>query len=788
MINMNEIVAEQGGLRYPHVQQQQTNNSHHTGTQPPKTGEPRDVYEKQGWYAIGYERFEHGHFDSDGNYVSTKNTSSGGAAASNEIDPAKAQAFEQMKSLLESLKSEKSDINSLVQKHAASAGISDSDVKRLKIEVNASGKIVVGGIKDAKKAKALEQALNNENGLANRIKNFQNNEKKVQEFFEKNNIGGMSLASGAKNLDHIKELALEGISPEELGTVVDDPLALAAMDLYSMGGPDFSAGSKGVADPKGALTKELEKAKKKIEELFNNANIQAEKFAGSAGQPNGAAAAEKMSLTGATIKITADGGITFDGRFAKSDSANSQAEALVRMVIQEMFQDNENSGFESTAATAARQLLVNHDAEFGEDAGKAAVMEISGNKTSAYIDNPEKTNQINQQIKTDAATFMTKESGAKFTADMFQVDERGKLSLVSVPDAYDWNKAGKLLEALNIDVKVAAADRSKAKSASAITIAGLLAERSSYGQNSKFGAVAAPDAGSAVGPDANVVATPDMTAKKSTPPDAGPPPSPHLTPEQQAKRQEAYDARYGTPEIDAAFERWLAGEGDFNMAFLGKTVENGYGLGRGEDCKWNYIFERSVPREDGAEDDIHSRFWTTRSGLYIPAFLDEVNSEQLQQDLEAIKSAKFEDFVLSDGTFLEKQGLTKEERNDFVAMVDEILKETGYTDLSAADFSFRYMETHHVYTNSDGQKGYYSGEAKMMVGIGNVNDERSGSKAYSDAEINELVTYIENRMMETDEFWDKGYAQKMATYQLTATKHGGNPGVLNPSADLYRWK
>ncbi len=805
MINMNDVVGDQ--LRTPLFQRQQANQTAIPARKQPETPSQiaeGDVYSKQENKMVGGRRFEYGYYNQNGKYVSVAGEkilqSLEGTESTTEDSPDLGDAFKQAYEIIKKLKEEKQSLNEIIKKAAQGVGLSESEVKNLKIEVDSSGKIVVGGISDVKKAKELQSRLNEQSGLANRFKNYQDNEHTLHTIFEKNKIGGINLASGAKGLDNIKEIAKSGQTPEDLGSLMDDPLAVAALDLYAISGPDFSYGSKGVADPSSALNKELDKAKKKIEEMFNNANMRAEQLASQVGNRNEFPASEKMSLSGATIKISADGSINIEGRFAQSNSANSEAETLVRMALNDMMQNGED-GSESVFATASRQLLVNHDDKYGEEAGTTVVMEIGSQTTKAYIVNPAKTLKMDSDIKSTAAKYLSQEAGISIAADMISVDDNGKISFNGSTANVDSCQAEKLIDQLNTQVRQARQNPA-GQPEEIVRIAALLDEKDSYGPGgnaSKGKASSTPAAAASDDAKAKTSSTPASTpsndaiaspqaanTSKSKDSPRKSAAAPHVDSESQKQQQEAYDALYYKPEQDKAFRKWLDGEGEFQTYFLNKATNDGYSISVKDSEALSNFLNYTTTDANGNEIQAN-RFYRTKTGAFIPSFLEDAMNGEFVKDAEALKSLKASDITFSDRTGLEQVGFTKEERDDFLAIVNKIIKETDY-DVKATAFSFEYSPDTIAAKRPNGEVICEdTGTASIRTYAFDIDSGRSGSKYYNAEEAEILTTYISNRLMDTDELWEKGYAQKLAMAKISELNHGGATAADATMRNYYRW-
>ncbi len=81
--------------------------------------------------------------------------------------------------LMGRVKSQKSDLMSRIEDIFKKHGISQKDYGKVKIEVDGSGRMVVGGVEDSKTAKAIEKALNSDKGLGKELLQFQKDEREL---------------------------------------------------------------------------------------------------------------------------------------------------------------------------------------------------------------------------------------------------------------------------------------------------------------------------------------------------------------------------------------------------------------------------------------------------------------------------------------------------------------------------------------------------------------------------------------------------------------------------------
>lgn len=170
---------------------------------------------------------------------------------------------------LEKLPAEKRAIADLIDTAASRAGLSDDEVKKLKIET-ANGKL---------KLKKMEQALNEIEDLPKRIEEFQLEEKILYDAIKSLNVtpyqlteGGRDMLSGMDYLEwRVKE---NGGDIDSLTNLGNSALAYAAVEYFRdpIETADFSHRKKGVANPAGDMESALFDLKNKIADAVMSHN------------------------------------------------------------------------------------------------------------------------------------------------------------------------------------------------------------------------------------------------------------------------------------------------------------------------------------------------------------------------------------------------------------------------------------------------------------------------------------------------------------------------------------
>lgn len=335
---------------------------------------------------------------------------------------------------LEFLPGEKHEIAALIDTAASKAGLNKNDIKNLKIEVDAKGNIVVGGLRDKTKLQKVQKELNNVNGLAERIDNFKFLEKMMYENVKSLNVTPYQLvtdedgnATGTINgMDYLEQLASQTNDIDSIEGL-NDPLAYALLEYFKdpIETADFSHKASGVANPHGDMEKATSELKDLIGEKFLEYNRSLE------GGPD---SPDRITNRNIKIRIMESGAVEIEGKFSESAITNSHAESIVRDAIQK-FMMPADDGTESLFTTALQRMTIMHDEEYGNDIGveKEAVFEFSlgAQRTAAYVvdKNGEAEKAAQDAITQDIASFINEAAPeSNVNKKSISVGEDGKIS------------------------------------------------------------------------------------------------------------------------------------------------------------------------------------------------------------------------------------------------------------------------------------------------------------------------------------------------------------------------
>lgn len=347
---------------------------------------------------------------------------------------------------------EKKAIKDLINRLAEKAGISSGDLAKLKIEVDDSGKVLVGGLADTKMTKKLQEALNEETGFAARLRSYQRREESLYANVISSGIFDMfRMGAGgevdAVGMDLLEEMVAEqGI--ENLDGIGASTLAYACAELFrdNTVSADFSHKAKGLADPGATIHSELGKIENTISKELENINLQNRMASTNRTQ----ALEDVVSMDNVKITLTENGEIKIEGSFSQSGAADSEARAKAVEILQkELFGQTDNGG-ESALLTAMRQLRLDHDEKFGDSGyAKTGSVTFDGKKSETFVDSPEAKLALQNEM-TDAVVQAVKdETGVSLEAGAITVNEEGKIIASELPPSADAKKIHAFIDSIN---------------------------------------------------------------------------------------------------------------------------------------------------------------------------------------------------------------------------------------------------------------------------------------------------------------------------------------------------
>lgn len=377
----------------------------------------------------------------------------------------------EFRELLKSVKSQKSDIMSRIQDILKENNFSLGDLGKIKVEVKNNGKIVVGGLRDAKAAKAIEEALNRDKSLGKALKQFQHDEEELNKQIKK--YTGCSLyeltmtAQGDINKRVRDTVESQMGSPPrdefywglyflgETTSVVnlDDVTALGFGGMI-----DFSGELTTMAEPEQNIKESMGELGRKIQEEFDAVNNEIIEKMKAAGVEIDEDFKDKYLLDLTKAKITVDslGGVNIEGMFAGGSETHKRGESIVRNLVSFMLNDYDaNSYHRSVFVDASEHLLKQTAEESGLDGDSARDSKVEaelafGSVGEVRVSSPKAEQNLTGQIE-DTVNKMIANSGIAVSERItIEIDDSGKITATNLKEGTEEaERVQALLDKLN---------------------------------------------------------------------------------------------------------------------------------------------------------------------------------------------------------------------------------------------------------------------------------------------------------------------------------------------------
>jgi hypothetical protein len=348
---------------------------------------------------------------------------------------------------------------------------------QLKIEIDADGKAVVGGITDVKAARALEKAINGDKKLLNDIVAYQTEEKSLSE--EIRRVTGTSLKTYDARVESFQKergkeqpsgAPAEPASTEPAETLgdqtlhaVDPEFTAMISDHYAMGSAamDISGMNNILEDAEGTVNKMMSKVTGNINQAFYDMNKGIRMGAGGAPDPTQYLEDSLVDLTRLKISVDNTGNLTIEGTASKNNrETDKAAKEIITKMFEEELKANPVTGEQHDFKIAASYLLNTYDETFGEgnplglgaDARTLETVYDHGNIES-HVSSPEREAELAAEIDKSAKDAL-KNMGVDAKDLVIEMNDEGKL-VASNLNPNDPRAAGvqKALEALNLQLK-----------------------------------------------------------------------------------------------------------------------------------------------------------------------------------------------------------------------------------------------------------------------------------------------------------------------------------------------
>lgn len=282
------------------------------------------------------------------------------------------EEYDAFRNLMDTVKSRKKDIASRIDALVKESGVAAPDRGKLKIEVDSSGKILVGGIADKAAIRALEAALNSDKSLGADIREYQQNERELSRRIK--DYTGCTLyeltmtAAGDTNARIREHLEGDGKfvgSPDYymrlgfLGSAQEFVTADDIAELSFGGGVDFSGEVDFMANPEGNIKKSLDQLQTSIQSAFDELNAELlERFEALGEKPE---EGTLLDLLGTVVRLDSDGGVAIEGAVSSDPELNQKGMEIIKRLAEKLLNDTETNSYHANAFLAASHNLLNRD-------------------------------------------------------------------------------------------------------------------------------------------------------------------------------------------------------------------------------------------------------------------------------------------------------------------------------------------------------------------------------------------------------------------------------------------
>lgn len=387
----------------------------------------------------------------------------------------------EFRELLKNVKSQKSDIMSQVNDIFKRHGISQADFGKVKIEVDSSGKIAVGGVRDPKAAKTIEKALNEDKSLGKKLLQFQRDEKELSKQIKEysgctlfeltmTQQGDINKRIRARVEEVMKDnppldsfyhnLSFLG---ENLNHVV------GVQDFFKLGfqgAIDFSGETNVLAEPERNIKNELETMYGKLQEEFNKHNAEVLERLEAAGVDITDEMKDRLLLDASKVKITVDnlGAVTIEGAFSGNADNHKKGEEILNRLVTEMLNKTEDNSYHINIFTSASDALLQRMTDdLGEENmgwDTKVVAEVANGVVGGIrVSSPKTEAKLKDSIQ-ETVNNMVRDSGINLAESLqIEIDDNGKITATNLPeDGPEREQVLELLERINSDVDNADSD------------------------------------------------------------------------------------------------------------------------------------------------------------------------------------------------------------------------------------------------------------------------------------------------------------------------------------------
>lgn len=341
-------------------------------------------------------------------------------------------------------------IASLMSKPGTRRGALD----QLKIEIDANGRAIVGGISDVKAARALEKAVNSDKKLLSDIVEYQDEEKRLSD--DMRAVTGTSLKEYASRIDSLQRSDNKGAklffdldsgefssSPESAIALKDQALYAVDSEFAAMISNRYAAGSAAMdisgrnnilEDAEGTVNRMMTKVTGNIAQTFHDMNKGIRMGAGDMPDPAQYLEDSLVDLNRLKISVDNTGKVTVEGTASKN---NPETDKAAKKIIAEMFEQelkaNPVTGEQHDFKTAATCLLNAYDETFGEGnplglGEDARTLETVFNhgEIESHVSSPEREAELAEEIDKSAKDAL-KDMGIDAADLVIEMNDEGRL-------------------------------------------------------------------------------------------------------------------------------------------------------------------------------------------------------------------------------------------------------------------------------------------------------------------------------------------------------------------------
>lgn len=367
-----------------------------------------------------------------------------------------------VKACLEKLAASRKDLTGHIDAILKKNGIRLAPSEKLRIETTAGGRIAVGGIRDVKKRKAIEEALNREDGLSKKIQAHQSTERKLNSNLKyetgKTAAGLLSELNGGENAA-TSSIPARSVAPREnlghyelfaenpeFADMLREMGAESAISISSEIGPN--------AEPEATLTKSMRATHAEIGKSFEENNRKFRAQIEKSGVEVDPDFNEKymLNLSRVTIRVGSDGSIEIDGALCSDSRRDKEGKEIIESFLKDMMKATDESGEVVLFEEASRRLLEDYQDAFGRQAADDArvMVEIGRRNPGAEVrlSSPSKEAELREDIEKEVNVILADMGISPEAPFEVAVEKDGKLRVLNPPD--DPQKRNELLQAMKV--------------------------------------------------------------------------------------------------------------------------------------------------------------------------------------------------------------------------------------------------------------------------------------------------------------------------------------------------